>query len=61
LQTEQARITNVMDGGLLAHIRNSHKTCLAVKHFAQAPVDELGALESPIDEPGDFDRAKDSV
>jgi hypothetical protein len=46
---------------VLAHARDSRKTRLAVKYFAQAPVDELGALESPVDEPGDFDRAYDGV
>jgi hypothetical protein len=61
LETEQAHITNAIDGGVLAHTRDSRKTRLTVKHFAQAPVDELGALESPVDELGDFDRAYDGV
>jgi hypothetical protein len=34
---------------------------LAVKYFAQAPVDELGALESPVDESGGFNRTHDGV
>jgi hypothetical protein len=60
-RTEQAHITNAIDGGVLTHARDSRKMRLAVMYFAQAPVDELGALESPVDEPGDFDRAYDGV
>jgi hypothetical protein len=39
LETEHAHITTYgLDGGVLAHARDSRKTCLAVKYFA--PVDE---------------------
>jgi hypothetical protein len=51
LETEHAHITTYgLDGGVLAHARDSRKTRLAVKYFAQAPVDEPEARNS-VDEP----------
>jgi hypothetical protein len=51
LETEHAHITTYgLDGGVLAHARDSRKTRLAVKYFAQAPVDEPEARDS-VDEP----------
>jgi hypothetical protein len=49
LETEYAHIiTYGFDGGVLAHARDSRKTCLAVKYFA--PVDEPESRDS-VDEP----------
>jgi hypothetical protein len=51
LETEHAHITTYrLDGGVLAHARDSRKMHLAVKYFAQAPVDEPEARDSG-DEP----------
>jgi hypothetical protein len=49
LETEHTHITTYgLDGGVLAHTRDSRKTRLAVKYFA--PVDEPEARDS-VDEP----------
>jgi hypothetical protein len=61
LEPEQALITNAIDGEVLTHARDSRKMRLAVKYCSQAPVNEQGALESPVDKPEDFDRAYDVV
>jgi hypothetical protein len=51
LETEHAHITTYgIDGGVLAHTRDSRKARLAVKYFAQAPADEPEARD-PVDEP----------